>query len=100
MAGNGGRRNRRKREQTANHSKQRQRQRYSARSTDLAVVGNLYMRRFLLGWKQEGWEQRLQAYIVNYADDFVILCRPGFSTKMRRTSRRCTSTWSCGFSFS
>ena len=33
------------------------------------------MRRFLLGWKQKGWEQRLQAHIVNYADDFVILCR-------------------------
>jgi len=33
------------------------------------------MRRFLLGWKQQGWEQRLQAHIVNYADDFVILCR-------------------------
>jgi group II intron reverse transcriptase/maturase len=39
------------------------------------LLANLYMRRFLLGWKQQGWEQRLQAYIVNYADDFVILCR-------------------------
>src|SRR6516225_2933717 len=33
------------------------------------------MRRFLLGWKQQGGEQKLQAHIVNYADDFVILCR-------------------------
>jgi RNA-directed DNA polymerase len=32
------------------------------------------MRRFLLGWKQQGWNQKLQAHIVNYADDFVILC--------------------------
>jgi RNA-directed DNA polymerase len=39
------------------------------------LLANLYMRRVLLGWKQQGWEQRLQAYIVNYADDFVILCR-------------------------
>jgi RNA-directed DNA polymerase len=39
------------------------------------LLANLYMRRFLLGWKQQGWEQRLQAYIVNYADDFVILSR-------------------------
>jgi RNA-directed DNA polymerase len=39
------------------------------------LLANLYMRRFLLGWKQQGWEQRLQAYMVNYADDFVILCR-------------------------
>jgi hypothetical protein len=33
------------------------------------------MRRFLLGWKQQGWDRKLQAHIVNYADDFVILCR-------------------------
>jgi hypothetical protein len=33
------------------------------------------MRRFILGWKQQGWEERLGAHIVNYADDFVILCR-------------------------
>jgi hypothetical protein len=33
------------------------------------------MKRFILGWKQQGWEKRLGAYIVNYADDFVILCR-------------------------
>ena len=39
------------------------------------LLANLYMRRFLLGWKQQGWEQKLQAHIVNYADDFVILCR-------------------------
>ena len=39
------------------------------------LLANLYMRRFLLGWKQAGWEKKLQARIVNYADDFVILCR-------------------------
>jgi hypothetical protein len=33
------------------------------------------MRRFLLGWKQSGWKRKLKARIVNYADDFVILCR-------------------------
>jgi len=33
------------------------------------------MRRFLLGWRQPGHEQRLRAQIVNYADDFVICCR-------------------------
>jgi RNA-directed DNA polymerase len=38
------------------------------------LLANLYMRRFLLGWKQQGWNQKLQAHIVNYADDFVILC--------------------------
>jgi RNA-directed DNA polymerase len=39
------------------------------------LLSNLYMRRFVLGWKLLGHEQRLRAYIVNYADDFVICCR-------------------------
>lgn len=38
------------------------------------LLANLYMRRFILGWKQHGYEKRLKARIVNYADDFVILC--------------------------
>jgi RNA-directed DNA polymerase len=39
------------------------------------LLANLYMRRFILGWKKLGWEERFQARIINYADDFVILCR-------------------------
>jgi RNA-directed DNA polymerase len=39
------------------------------------LLSNLYMRRFVLGWKQLGHEKRLKAYIVNYADDLVICCR-------------------------
>jgi RNA-directed DNA polymerase len=39
------------------------------------LLSNLYMRRFVLGWKRLGHEQRLDAHIVNYADDFVICCR-------------------------
>jgi RNA-directed DNA polymerase len=39
------------------------------------LLANLYMRRFVLGWKQLGHERRLDAHIVNYADDFVICCR-------------------------
>ena len=38
------------------------------------LLANLYMRRFVLGWKTLGHEQRLGARIINYADDFVI-CR-------------------------
>jgi len=38
------------------------------------LLSNLYMRRFVLGWKSLGYGERLQARIVNYADDFVILC--------------------------
>lgn len=40
-----------------------------------SLLSNLYMRRFVLGWKKLGHEERLKAYIVNYADDFVICCR-------------------------
>lgn len=39
------------------------------------LLSNLYMRRFVLGWKVLGHERRLDAHIVNYADDFVICCR-------------------------
>jgi reverse transcriptase-like protein len=35
------------------------------------------MRRFVLGWKKLGHEERWKAYIVNYADDLVICCRVG-----------------------
>jgi RNA-directed DNA polymerase len=41
------------------------------------ALSNLYMRRFVLGWKASGHERRLDARIVNYADDFVICCRRG-----------------------
>jgi RNA-directed DNA polymerase len=39
------------------------------------LLSNLYMRRFVLGWKQLGHERRLKARIVNYADDLVLCCR-------------------------
>ena len=41
------------------------------------LLSNLYMRRFVLGWKELGYEARWEAYIVNYADDLVICCRTG-----------------------
>jgi group II intron reverse transcriptase/maturase len=39
------------------------------------LLANIYMRRFVRGWKTLGHEGRLNATIVNYADDFVICCR-------------------------
>jgi RNA-directed DNA polymerase len=39
------------------------------------LLSNIYMRRFVLGWKKLGHESRLGACIVNYADDLVICCR-------------------------
>jgi len=41
------------------------------------LLSNLYMRRFVLGWKALGHAKRLSAKIINYADDFVILCPRG-----------------------
>jgi len=41
------------------------------------LLANLYMRRFVLAWKQFGLDQRLGSCIVIYADDLVILCRRG-----------------------
>jgi RNA-directed DNA polymerase len=41
------------------------------------LLSNLYMRRFVLGWKKLGHEKRWKACIVNYADDLVICCRAG-----------------------
>jgi group II intron reverse transcriptase/maturase len=39
------------------------------------LLSNVYMRRFVSGWKQLGYARRFRAEIVNYADDFVICCR-------------------------
>jgi RNA-directed DNA polymerase len=47
------------------------------------LLSNLYMRRFVLGWKVLGHARRLKAQIVNYADDFVICCRGNAEEAMR-----------------
>jgi RNA-directed DNA polymerase len=39
------------------------------------LLSNVYMRRFVLGWKHLGYERRLGARIVSYADDLVICCK-------------------------
>jgi RNA-directed DNA polymerase len=46
------------------------------------LLSNIYMRRFIRGWKTQGHEKRLSAHIVNYADDFVICCRTGAQEAM------------------
>ena len=68
------------------------------------LLSNIYMRRFIRGWKTGGHEKRLKSRIVNYADDFVICCRGtadeamaamrGMMSKLRLTvnetkTRRC-----------
>jgi group II intron reverse transcriptase/maturase len=51
------------------------------------LLANIYMRRFIVGWKTLGHEQRLDAHIVNYADDFVICCR-GTAEEAMATMRK------------
>src|SRR5205807_1476232 len=41
------------------------------------LLANIYMRRFVLGWKKLGLERSLGTRLVTYADDLVILCRKG-----------------------
>jgi len=45
------------------------------------LLANLYMRRFVLGWKKLGLEHSLGTRLVTYADDLVILCRRGSAEK-------------------
>jgi group II intron reverse transcriptase/maturase len=46
------------------------------------LLSNLYMRRFVLGWKTLGHERCSQARIVNYADDYVICCKGSVQSAM------------------
>ena len=41
------------------------------------LLANLYMRRFVLGWKKLGLERSLGSHIVTYADDLVIPVQEG-----------------------
>jgi hypothetical protein len=55
------------------------------------LLANLYFRRFMLAWYHGGHARRLQAEVVNYADDFVILCREGTGEEAMATMRRLMS---------
>jgi len=77
------------------------------------LLANLYMRRFILGWAQLGYGDRLRARIVNYADDFVICCRNTGSAAMEimrrlmqrlrltvnETKTKCVDAWEESFDF-
>ena len=39
------------------------------------LLSNIYVPRFILGWKHLGHARRLGAHIVSYADDLVICCK-------------------------
>lgn len=52
------------------------------------LLANLYFRRFLLAWYARGHSRRLDAQVVNYADDLVICCRPGNGAEALAVMRR------------
>jgi group II intron reverse transcriptase/maturase len=56
------------------------------------LLANLYFRRFVLAWRKSPEARATDGKIVNYADDFVICCRPGTGelamTKMRQLMTR------------
>jgi RNA-directed DNA polymerase len=52
------------------------------------LLANLYMRRFVLGWKKLGLERSLGSRIVTYADDLVILCRKGKAAEALQRLRK------------
>ena len=54
------------------------------------LLANLYMRRFVLGWKKLGLEQSLGTRLVTYADDLVILCE---GAAPRRRCTICARSW-------
>ena len=52
------------------------------------LLSNVYMRRLVLGWKVLGHRDRLNAHMVNYADDLVVCCRKGRGEEARKALAR------------
>lgn len=52
-----------------------------------SLLANIYFNRFLKYWDQEGLDKQLDAKIVNYADDFVILTRQKARQALQKTRR-------------
>jgi len=55
------------------------------------LLANIYMRRFLLAWAKADFPRKLRAHVVNYADDFVILCRRTAGEARQRAERILTT---------
>jgi RNA-directed DNA polymerase len=52
------------------------------------LLANVYMNRYLKVFRLRGLDRRYGARLVNYADDFVVLCRPGRAAEVLAQSRR------------
>jgi RNA-directed DNA polymerase len=51
------------------------------------LLANLYMNRYLKAFRRAGLDRRYGARLVNYADDFVVLCRQGATEVLAQTRR-------------
>ena len=51
------------------------------------LLANLYMNRYLKAFRRSGLDRRYGARLVNYADDFVVLCRSGATEVLAQTRR-------------
>jgi RNA-directed DNA polymerase len=49
------------------------------------LLATLYMNRYLQRFRQAGLERRDGARLVNYADDFVVVCRRGAAEVLAQT---------------
>lgn len=55
------------------------------------LLANIYMHRFVRMFRKCAFEQRFGAVLVNYADDFVVLCRRGASAVLDAIRRWMTA---------
>jgi RNA-directed DNA polymerase len=51
------------------------------------LLANIYMNRFLKVFRLRGLDRRYGARLVNYADDFVVLCRTGAAEVLAQSRR-------------
>jgi len=55
------------------------------------LLANIYMHRYIKAFRKYGLDRRYGAVLVNYADDFVVLCRHGAAEVLETTRRWMTS---------
>ena len=51
------------------------------------MMANIYMHRYIKAFRKYGLDRRYGAVLVNYADDFVVLCRHGAAEVLETTRR-------------
>jgi RNA-directed DNA polymerase len=55
------------------------------------LLANIYMHRYIKAFRKYGLDEMYGAVLVNYADDFVVICRHGAEQVLERTRRWMTA---------